>query len=105
LNEERLPGFPKFFYVPVNHRLDAGKFAIELSRYSAIDSYTVRILVGLHPNAAQFLAEVPNIRTQKKELKAAMDQTEFCWRDSNGAKVDVHQVLDTRGGSTLQPNH
>jgi hypothetical protein len=94
LNAEKLERFPPFKYVPVNHRLDAGKFAIELSPYAGIDSYSVRILVGLHPNAAQFLVEVPNIPTREERLNAAIDEDEFCWLDGNGHKRDVYQVLD-----------
>ena len=79
--------------MPVNHRLDAGKFSIELNPYAAIDSYTVRIFVGLHPNAAQFLAEVPNIPTREVRLNAAMDEDEFCWRDEKENQLDANQVI------------
>ena len=91
LNDEKLPKFPPFKYVPVNHRLDAGKFSVELNPYAAIDSYAVRIFVGLHPNAAQFLAEIPNIPTREVRLNAAMDEDEFCWRDEKGNKLDASQ--------------
>jgi len=94
LNGEKLPGFPQFKYAQVNHRLDAGKYAIELLPYAAIDSFSVDLLVGLHPNAAQFLAEVPDIPTRRERLSASMDQDEFCWRDSKGQKCDVNQVLE-----------
>ena len=94
LNNEKLPKFPPFKYEPVNHRLDAGKFSIELNPYAAIDSYAVRIFVGLHPNAAQFLAEVPKIPTREVRLNAAMDRDEFCWRDEKGNKLDASQVIE-----------
>src|SRR5262249_1440437 len=74
LNSEHLPGFPELKYVAVNHRLDAAKFAIELSPYAALDTYSVRVLIGLHPNAAQFLPELPDIPTREQRLYAAMDQ-------------------------------
>lgn len=94
LNNKKLPGFPEFKYVPVNHRLDAGKYAIELTPYAALDSYSVMLLVGLHPNAAQFLVEVPDIPTRRARLNASMDQDGFCWRDAQGIKCDINQVLD-----------
>jgi hypothetical protein len=94
LNDEQLPGFPPFKYIPVNHRLDAGKFAIELNPYAALDSYSVEMLVGLHPNAGQFLAAVPDIPTHKQRLNASMDQHGFYWCDSKGQKCDVNRLLD-----------
>lgn len=94
LNGEKLLGFPQFKYAQVNHRLDAGKYAIELLPYAGIDSFSVDLLVGLQPNAAQFLAEVPDIPTRRERLSASMDQDGFCWRDSNGQKCDVNQVLE-----------
>ena len=93
LNNESLPGFPKFKFVPVNHRLDSGKYAIELSPYAAFDSYSVRILAGLHPNAAQFMPEVPDIPTREQRLLASMDQDGFSWRDPKGRKCDANTVL------------
>jgi TIR domain len=94
LNNESLSGFPEFKFVPVNHRLDAGKYAVELSPYAAFDSYSVTIRAGLHPNAAQFMAEVPDIRTREQRLIASMDQDGFSWRDSAGGKCDVDRILD-----------
>jgi hypothetical protein len=94
LNNENLPGFPTFKYAPVNHRLDAGKYAIELSPYAAIDSYSVRIFAGLHPNAAQFMPEVPDIATHEQRLLASMDQDGFSWRDPKGRKCDANMALD-----------
>ena len=94
LNNKNLTGFPKFNYVPVNHRLDAGKYAIELTPYAGLDSYSVTIRAGLHPNAAQFMPEVPNIRTREQRLIASVDQDGFSWRDPTGRKVDVNQILD-----------
>jgi hypothetical protein len=94
LNNENLPGFPTFKYAPVNHRLDAGKYAVELSPYAAFDSYSVRILAGLHPSAAQFMPEVPDIPTGEQRLLASMDQDGFSWRDPDGRKCDVNTVLD-----------
>jgi hypothetical protein len=94
LNNESVPGFPKFKFVPVNHRLDAGKYAIELSPYAALDSYSVTIRAGLHPNAAQFMVEVPDIPTREQRLIASVDQDGFSWRDPEGRKCDVNHVLD-----------
>lgn len=94
LNNDNLPRFPKFNYVAVNHRLDAGKYAVELSPYAAIDSYSVTIRAGIHPNAAQFMAEVPDIPTREQRLIASMDQDGFSWRNPKGQKCDVNRVLD-----------
>jgi hypothetical protein len=94
MNNENLPKFPTFKYAPVNHRLDAGKYAIELSPYAAFDSYSVIILAGLHPNAAQFLLEVPDIPTREQRLIASMDQDGFAWRDPKGRKCAANTVID-----------
>jgi muconolactone delta-isomerase len=94
MNNESLSGFPNFKFVPVNHRLDAGKYTIELSPYEALDSYSVTIRAGLHPNAAQFMVEVPDIPTREHRLIASMDQDGFSWRDPAGRQCDVNQLLD-----------
>lgn len=94
LNNENLPGVPKFRYMPVNHRLEVGKYAIELSPYAASDSYMVTVRAGLHPNANQFLAEVPDIPTREQRLTASVDQDGFWWRDIDGHKCNPEQVLD-----------
>ncbi len=94
MNSESLPGFPSFKFVPVNHRLDVGKYAIELSPYAALDSYSVTIRDGLHPNAAQFMAEVPEIPTREQRLIASVDQDGFSWRDPGGQKCDANRGLD-----------
>jgi hypothetical protein len=94
MNREGLSGFPIFKFAPVNHRLDAGKYAIELSPYAAAGSYSVTIRAGLHPNAAQLMAEVPDIATSEQRLIASMDKDGFSWRDPGGRKRDVNQVLE-----------
>jgi hypothetical protein len=86
INSEGLSGFPIFKFATVNHRLDAGKYAIELSPYAAADLYSVTIRAGLHPNAAQFMAEVPDIATSEQRLIASMDNDGFSWRDPAGRK-------------------
>jgi hypothetical protein len=64
------------------------------SAYAALDSYNVTVRAGLHPNANQFLAEVPNIPTREQRLSASVDQDGFAKRDQNGHKCTPEQVLD-----------
>jgi hypothetical protein len=94
LNNENLSGFPSFKYVAVNHRLDAGKYAIELSPYATLDSYSVTVNTGLHPNAAQFMAELPDVPTHTQSLVASVDQQGFFWRDQDGRKCDGDRILE-----------
>lgn len=86
---------PPHKFVQVNHRVDAGKFAIELQHRAGFRDYTVTVIVGLHPNAGMMLAEVPPVRPQTRSVRAFMDETGFSWRDeSNGAIVTAEKIVN-----------
>src|SRR5881396_646718 len=58
----------------VNHRLDAGyTYSIELSPYAQMRSFTAIVRVGLHPNASQAHAELPNVKTVSRQFLAHVD--------------------------------
>ena len=93
-NNENLPGFPDFKYLQVSRRLEAGKYAIELNPISTADSYCVRIHVGLHPNAHQFLDEIPEIEPREIRLDASITRDGFRWRDGDGRECDANRIID-----------
>jgi hypothetical protein len=56
------------------------------------------VIVGLHPNAQQFMAEVPNMPSSVRDYSASADETGFFWLNTEaGARSVVdHIVTDAR---------
>ncbi len=92
-NAERPKGFPKFEFVPAG-RLDAGKFAIQLQQDIRIDHFRLRIVIGLHPNAAQFMLEVPDIQSTVYDLRGYVDEEGFSWVGPDGRRYDNQSIVD-----------
>lgn len=93
INAKRPSGMPVMQYVPINHRLDAGKYAIELDPLAGLRSYSLTVLVGLHPNAQQFMDKVPRIKTIKQTFTATTDEQGFAWRDAHGNVRSPDQIV------------
>ena len=80
-------------YQPVNHLLEAGKFAVQLQPLERLKEYSVTVLVGLHPNAAQFMAKLPTLKTRRWEFRAAADEDGFFWVDGGGHRRAPHDII------------
>ncbi len=79
-NKERPERFPLFQFVPPD-RVDAGKFAIVLATFEDAEAYGLSVCVGVHPNAAQFMTEVPKVDSRFLRFGADHDENGFFWRD------------------------
>lgn len=88
---------PDLSYNNKNHRLEAKKYAasLYLHDYKLEDlyhihndlytdkGYEVRILVGLHPDAAQFMAVLPDMDVTRWRLRASADKDGLFWYEVN----------------------
>jgi hypothetical protein len=77
-NRSKSPELPVFRFVPAG-RVDVGKFAIALYPFLGLNEYGLTVSVGLHPNAAQFMPEVPDIASLHLRLVARLDDNGFFW--------------------------
>ncbi len=85
-NKERPVQFPLFQFVPPD-RVDAGKFAIVLETFEDSEAGGLSVCVGLHPNAAQFMTEVPRVDSRFLRFGAGHDDNGFFWQDlENGER-------------------
>jgi hypothetical protein len=96
INNGKPSDFPELKYVAVNHRLDAGKFAIELQPLESLRDYTVTVTIGLHPNAHLFLSTPLKVESIIATFRAGMDETgAFFWIDTgNGGRQSAGQIID-----------
>lgn len=95
IDAQRPPQTPSFKFVEVNHRLEAGKFAVQLVPLPGFDTFRVRVLVGLHPNAHVFMLEVPNIPTDTEEYQPSMDEHGFSWvHVETGEKATAAEIIN-----------
>lgn len=101
INASDVPGLPRLEFVKspttrvANSRLDAGKFAIELQPYEQLRQFTVTVIVGLHPNAAQFLVSIPRIPSKTSTYRAAADDDGFFWTDTKrGGRFLAEEIVD-----------
>jgi hypothetical protein len=94
INQQRPPQIPEMRLVEVNHRLEAGKFAIELRPTAGMRDYSLRVVVGLHPNAQQFMAELPDVQSSIRFYSACADEVGFFWVNSQtGARTAGEQIV------------
>jgi len=94
INQDRPAPIPELCFAEVNYWLKAGKFAIELQPIARMRDYAIRVVVGLHPNAHQFLAEVPNVPSSIRDYAACADETGFFWLDTQtGARSTAKQIV------------
>lgn len=94
INQARPAQIPELRFAEVNHRLEAGKFAIELQPIAGLRDYIVRVIVGLHPNAYQFMAEVPNVPSSIRDYSASADETGFFWLDNEtGMRPSADEIV------------
>jgi hypothetical protein len=77
INSQKPPEIAAFLMNEVNHRLEAGKFAVGLEPFAGLRHYTLIVRVGLDPNAHMSMAEVPQIRTVASEYHAGQMKTGF----------------------------
>jgi len=104
MNSESLAGFPNFKFVPVNHRLDAGKYAIELSPYAAFDPYAVTIRAGTPPQRSP----IHGGGTRYPHTGATSDCLDGSGRilvaRSGGSKMRGERYLGSRYVNSLRPD-
>lgn len=95
INVQKLVGIPEHRYVAVNHRLEAGKFAIELEPRVGLDDYSVTVRVGPRPNVRVFSVGVPPVRTSTWEFQATVDdQTDFFWLNTkDGTRWSAERIV------------
>ena len=101
IDASNVPGLPRLEFVEpsasrvANSRLEAGKFAIELQPYEQLRQFTVMVIVGLHPNAAQFLASIPRVPSTTSTYLAAADDDGFFWTDTErGGRLLPEEIVD-----------
>jgi len=75
-----LPGI-QFSFNETGKYLEAGKFAVCLEEYHGYDPFRFGISVGLHPNAMQRMAELPQITSgyRNKFFGAVLPDRSFTW--------------------------
>ena len=97
-------------YVPGTPRVDAGKYALVVHRRELLDAFELDVTVGIHPNAAQFMDEVPETPTTCWHYRAATDENGFFWLSGEtGAHLafrvtrDLHLDLSQVFGLQTEP--
>ena len=95
INAHNREEIPHLRYILGTSRVDAGKYALTLHRRELFDAFEVDVTVGIHPNAAQFMDEVPETPTTIRHYRAAMDENGFFWLSREmGAHCTPEQVIE-----------
>jgi len=91
-NAQRPSGFTELRHIP-SGRVDAGKYAIRVDAIEGLKEFQLRVTVGLHPNAAQFMVEPPDITPVVWNLRAEADESSFFWRDLHTGAKKINQEI------------
>lgn len=82
VNVTELSLLPQLRYDKSSHWLEAGKYAAALQLSEGYDPFRFRLVVGLHPNAHQFMAEIPDVPSMVWTFFAKADEKGFFWLDA-----------------------
>ena len=85
---------PDINYDSRRHLLDGKKFGVSIDILIG-QVYELRVFVGLHPDAAQFMAELPDVEVTRWHLRASEDESGFFWYELNeGTKFSSEEIVD-----------
>jgi hypothetical protein len=59
-----------------------------------LEDFQLRVTVGLQPNLAAAMAELPELETSEWRFQAYMDDAGFSWRTGQGGMYGNQSVLD-----------
>lgn len=101
INRDKPSAIPDFTYNKPAHRIEAGKFSLRLEFFQNYDPYRFYMVVGLHPEAHMFMAEIPDVEATTWRFFAYSNEEGFFWKDIDSGEELQNEEIVERGLNEL----